>query len=47
MAYANGGEQCWSTLDNHAEHVHQCEFAADHTDADYDGSHQCECGEVW
>jgi len=28
-------------------HVHRCEFPAEHTDWDHDGSHQCECGEVW
>ena len=48
MAYANGGDSCGSTMvDFIADHVHQCEFAAEHTDWDRDGSHQCECGETW
>lgn len=47
MAYANGGDSCWSTLDNYADHEHHCVFAAEHTDWDHDGSHQCECGQIW
>ncbi|KAB7752889.1 hypothetical protein MMUC44124_26540 [Mycolicibacterium mucogenicum DSM 44124] len=47
MAYASIGVACWSTMDDGDDHVHRCEFAADHTDWDHDGTHQCECGADW
>lgn len=40
-------ENCSMTMDNGADHIHRCEFPAEHTDWDHDGSHQCECGQVW
>jgi hypothetical protein len=48
MAYAGEfGEHCVMSMDNGADHVHMCEFTAEHTDWEYDGSHQCQCGEIW
>jgi hypothetical protein len=41
-------EQCLMECDTAgADHVHSCEFPREHTDWEYDGSHQCECGHVW
>jgi hypothetical protein len=48
MAYAGEfGERCGLSMSNGAAHSHICEFSAEHTDWDRDGSHQCECGETW
>lgn len=49
MAYANDrGEACSSSMERAGDdHIHRCEFAAEHTDWDRDGSHQCECGTLW
>jgi hypothetical protein len=38
---------CGIEMNDGADHVHQCELGDDHTDSDWPGSHQCECGETW
>jgi hypothetical protein len=40
-------ESCYSSMGNEADHVHHCELPAEHSDYQYDGYHQCECGESW
>lgn len=49
MAYATDDtERCESTLERAGDdHIHQCVFAREHTDWEYDGSHQCECEATW
>lgn len=45
------GESCYSSMDNGTDcaenMIHHCQLPADHSDDEFDGYHQCECGETW
>jgi len=39
-------EKCGLTMDD-GEQEHECALPADHSDCEYDGYHECACGQVF